>query len=82
MADRLRLSSLIRNHPVWPHRVLTLIPAGLVVERSTEVEGILVVSARAMVDERACPLSPSGRRDHCRKVSGKLRPFRRRSFTA
>ena len=53
MADRLRLSSLIRNHPVWPHRVLTLIPAGLVVERSTEVEGILVVSARAMVDERA-----------------------------
>ena len=50
MADRLRLSSLI--------------PAGLIVERTAEVEGILVVSARATVDERACPL--------CRRASRRI----------
>lgn len=50
MADRLRLSSLI--------------PAGLIVERTAEAEGILVVSARATVDERVCPL--------CRRPSRRI----------
>lgn len=59
MADRLRLSSLI--------------PAGLVVERSAEVEGILVVSARAMVDERACPL--------CRRASRRIHSWYSRTVS-
>jgi hypothetical protein len=54
MASRLRLSSLI--------------PAGLIVERTAEEEGVLLVSARAAADERACPLcGRASRRVHSHK---------------
>ena len=49
MANNLRLSSLI--------------PAGLIVESTAEDEGVIVVSARAEINRRACPLcgKPSNR---------------------
>lgn len=37
-------------------RLSSLIPAGLIVESMAEEEGVIVVSARAGADERACPL--------------------------
>ncbi|WP_292406791.1 transposase family protein [Mesorhizobium sp.] len=45
------------------------IPAGLIVERTAEEEGVIVVSARAAADERACPLcARSSSRVHSRHV--------------
>jgi zinc-finger of transposase IS204/IS1001/IS1096/IS1165 len=50
-------------------RLSSLIPAGLIVERTAEEEGVMVVSARAATDERACPLcEQSSRHVHSRYV--------------
>jgi len=55
MASKLRLSSLI--------------PAGLIVERTAEEEGVIVVWACSGADERACPLcGRSSSRVHSRYV--------------
>ncbi|RWX14317.1 transposase, partial [Rhizobium leguminosarum] len=37
-------------------RLSSLIPAGLIVERSDESNGVIIVSARAAADRRSCPL--------------------------
>ncbi|WP_332305835.1 ISL3 family transposase [Rhizobium sp. GR12] len=37
-------------------RLSSLIPAGLIVERSDESNGVIIVSARAAANRRACPL--------------------------
>lgn len=37
-------------------RLSSLIPAGLIVERSDESNGVIIVSARGAADRRACPL--------------------------
>ncbi|WP_261327476.1 transposase [Rhizobium leguminosarum] len=37
-------------------RLSSLIPAGLIVERSDERNGVIIVSARAAADRRSCPL--------------------------
>ncbi|MBP1862248.1 hypothetical protein J2Z75_005779 [Rhizobium herbae] len=37
-------------------RLSSLIPAGLIVERSDESDGVITVSARAATDQRSCPL--------------------------
>ena len=50
MATRFRLSSLI--------------PAGLIVERSDESDGVIIVSARAATGRRSCPL--------CKRVSDRI----------
>ena len=50
-------------------RLSSLIPAGLMVERIADEEGVIVVSARAAADERACPLcGRSSSRVHSRYV--------------
>jgi transposase len=50
-------------------RLSSLIPAGLIVERTAEEEGVIVVLARAAADERACPLCErSSSRVHSRYV--------------
>jgi len=36
-------------------RLSSLIPAGLIVERSDESDGAIIVSARAATDRRSCP---------------------------
>lgn len=47
----------------------SLIPAGLVVERTAEEEGVIVVAARAAASERGCPLCGRlSRRVHSRYV--------------
>ena len=37
-------------------RLSSLIPVGLIVERSDEDNGVIIVSARAAADQRSCPL--------------------------
>lgn len=37
-------------------RLSSLIPAGLIVERSHEDNGVIIVSAQAAADQRSCPL--------------------------
>lgn len=37
-------------------RLSSLIPVGLIVERSDEDNGVIIVSARAATDQRSCPL--------------------------
>jgi hypothetical protein len=45
-------------------RLSALIPAGLIVERSDESDGVITVSARAATDQRSCPL--------CNRISDRI----------
>jgi len=45
-------------------RLSSLIPAGLIVERSDESDGVITVSARAATDQRSCPL--------CNRISDRI----------